>query len=73
MKLLNISPAALKALEAFNNLQAVPAPSFVLRTSSGFAADCATFTGAFRALHRLPAREQQSAYIFDEDGACLYR
>ena len=76
MKLFNLSPAAQKALEAWNASRpaaAVPAPSFNLCTVSGLAATCATFTGAFKALRFLPARERETARIYDDDGYCLYR
>lgn len=73
MKILNIAPAALKALEAFHNRPAAPAPCYNVQTSSGFTAAAETFTGAFRAIRFLPAREQNTARIYDEDGYCLYR
>ena len=73
MKLLNIAPAALKALEAFHNRPAVPAPCYSVQTASGFSAAAETFTGAFKAIRFLPAREQSTARIYDEDGYCLYR
>ncbi len=73
MKLLNIAPAALKALEAFHNRPAVPAPCYNVQTASGFSAAAETFTGAFKAIRFLPAREQSTARIYDEDGYCLYR
>ena len=73
MKFLNIAPAALKALEAFHNRPAVPAPCYTVQTASGFSAAAETFTGAFRAIRYLPAREQSTARIYDEDGYMLYR
>ncbi len=73
MKILNIAPAALKALEAFTNAPVNPAPCFNVQTASGLAASAETFTGAFRALRSLPAREQGTARIYDEDGNMLYR
>ena len=73
MKTLTISPAALKALEAFTDRPDAPAPSFSVQTASGFATAAATFTGAFRAIHYLPPREKNTARIYDEDGYCLYR
>ena len=73
MKLLNIAPAALKALEAFHNRPAVPAPCYSVQTASGFSAAAETFTGAIKAIRFLPAREQSTARIYDEDGYCLYR
>lgn len=74
MKLMNIAPAALKALEAFHNRPAaVPAPCYSVQTASGFSAAAETFTGAFKAIRFLPAREQNTARIYDEDGYCLYR
>ena len=74
MKLFNISAAAEKALEAFHNRPAVvPAPCYTVQTASGFSAAAETFTGAFRAIRYLPAREQNTARIYDEDGYMLYR
>ncbi len=73
MKNLHLSAAALKALEAFNNLRPAAASGYNVRTSSGLAAACTTFTGAFRAIRRLPQGEQNNAYIYDDDGNCLYR
>lgn len=74
MKILNIAPAALKALEAFHNRPAaVPAPCYTVQTASGFSAAAETFTGAFRAIRFLPSMEQNTARIYDEDGYMLYR
>ena len=73
MKLFNISAAAEKALEAFHNRPTVPATCYTVQTASGFSAAAETFTGAFRAIRYLPAREQNTARIYDEDGYCLYR
>lgn len=74
MKIMNIAPAALKAMEAFHNRPAaVPAPCYNVQTASGFSAAAETFTGAFRAIRFLPSREQSTARIYDEDGYCLYR
>lgn len=73
MKLFNISAAAEKALEVFHNRPAVPAPCYTVQTASGFSAAAETFTGAFRAIRYLPAREQSTARIYDEDGYMLYR
>ena len=76
MKLFNLSPAAARALDAWNAARpaaSVPAPSFNLCTVSGLAAVCATFTGAFKAIRLLPAREQETARVYDDDGYCLYR
>ena len=73
MKMFNLSAAAQKALEAFNNRPAATAPCYNVQTSSGFTAAAETFTGAFRAIRFLPSREQSTARIYDEDGYCLYR
>lgn len=73
MKMFNLSAAAQKALEAFNNRPAAPAPCYNVQTSSGFTAAAETFTGAFRAIRFLPSREQSTARIYDEEGYCLYR
>ena len=72
-KLLTIAPAALQALQSWQAGKPAPAPSFSLCTSSGLAAACDTFTGAFRALRFLPSGERETARIFDDDGYCLYR
>lgn len=73
MKRITISPAALKALEAFTNGTRPQAPYFAVNTRAGFATAAATFTGAFRAIRSLPLMEQNNARIYDEDGYCLYR
>lgn len=73
MKLFNLTPAAQKALEAFHNRAAAPAPCYSVQTASGFSAAAETFTGAFKAIRFLPSREQSTARIYDEDGYCLYR
>ena len=80
MKLFHLSPAAQKALDAWNasrpaavTAQAAPAAPYNLRTVSGLAAACATFTGAIRAIHCLPPKERDTARIYDDDGYCLYR
>lgn len=78
MKLFNLSPAAARALDAWNAARPAaaapaPAPAFNLCTVSGLAAAFATATGAFKAIHSLPAREQETARIYDDNGYCLYR
>lgn len=76
MKLFNLSPAAARAFDAWNAARpaaAAPAPAFNLYTVSGLAAAFATATGAFKAIHSLPAREQETARIYDDNGYCLYR
>ena len=76
MKLLKLSPAARKALKAWEAGKAAavaPSPSYSLCTASGLAAACATFTGAYRAIRCLPAQERETARIYDEDGYCMYR
>lgn len=73
MKMFNLSAAAQKALEAFNNRPAVTAPTYTVRTASGFSAVAETFTGAFRAIRFRPSQDQGTARIYDEDGYCMYR
>lgn len=76
MKHFRISRAAEKATEKWNSGRAASTSSvssFNLCTSSGFAAACKTFTGAYKAIRFLPVQEQKTARIYDEDGYCLYR
>ena len=73
MKLFNLSPAAARAFEGWDAARPAAEESFNLCTASGLAAACATFTGAFKAIRRLPSREQETARIYDENGYCLYR
>ena len=73
MKLFNLSPAAARAFSSWNASQPAPAPSYNVRTCSGLSGTYESATGAFKALHFLPARERETACIYDEDGYCMYR
>lgn len=74
MRIFDIAPAALAALSgATRRSAAVAVPCFMVQTREGFAADAATFTGAFRAIRRLPAEKRETARVYDENGYCMYR
>lgn len=74
MRIFDIAPAALAALSGTASRPApAVAPFFMVQTREGHAADAATFTGALRAIRRLPAESRENALVYDENGYCLYR
>lgn len=75
MRIFGLAPAALAAMTGEGKRTTGPSadPFFMVNTRDGFAADAATFTGALRAIRRLPSNARESAAVYDENGYCLYR